>query len=176
MIVRPDLLDRVTLQLLAPRRRDRCKRRGRRHRCGLGFGSLRKIADAPTTNVKLGLQPDRVLGVIRRKDFVDAITRHEFIGADPRHQGRAIDRPVGGLGRLTPRRSPRRHRARRPDDPPQPRHRHQRSKLSRLGAQAGGRHCAHQRDFDDRTRDPTGQGSDTRNIRWCSSPREVMTS
>jgi hypothetical protein len=27
-------------------------------------------------------------------DFVDAITRHEFPGADPRHQGGAIDRPT----------------------------------------------------------------------------------
>lgn len=44
--------------------------------------------------VKLGLQPDGLAGVVRRNNFVDAITRHEFPGADPRHQGRAIDRPT----------------------------------------------------------------------------------
>jgi serine/threonine protein kinase len=44
--------------------------------------------------VKLGLQPDGLMGVVRRNNFVDAITRHEFPGADPRHQGRAIDRPT----------------------------------------------------------------------------------
>lgn len=45
-------------------------------------------------DVKLGLQPDGLFGVVRRNNFVDAITRHEFPGADARHQGRAIDRPT----------------------------------------------------------------------------------
>jgi hypothetical protein len=44
--------------------------------------------------VKLGLQPEGLLGVVNRKGFVDAITRHAFPGADPRHHGRAIDRPT----------------------------------------------------------------------------------
>lgn len=45
-------------------------------------------------DVKLGLQPDGLIGVVRRNNFVDAVTRHEFPGADPRLQGRAIDRPT----------------------------------------------------------------------------------
>src|SRR5262249_692581 len=31
------------------------------------------------------------LGVLRREDFATAITKHEFRGADPRHQGQRID-------------------------------------------------------------------------------------
>ncbi len=42
--------------------------------------------------VKLGLQPDGLIGVVRRNNFVDAITRHEFPGADPNR--RPIDRPT----------------------------------------------------------------------------------
>ena len=42
-------------------------------------------------DVKLGLQPEGLLGVVRRNNFVDALTRHEFPGADPRHHGR-VDR------------------------------------------------------------------------------------
>jgi serine/threonine protein kinase len=42
--------------------------------------------------VKLGLAPEGLLGVVRRDNFAEAITRHQFPGADPRHQGRAIDR------------------------------------------------------------------------------------
>ncbi len=45
-------------------------------------------------DVKLGLTPDGILGVIRRDDFAAAITRHDFRGADPRHQGRAINEPT----------------------------------------------------------------------------------
>lgn len=45
-------------------------------------------------NVKLGLQSDGLIGVVRRDNFAAAITRHEFPGADPRLQGRAIDRPA----------------------------------------------------------------------------------
>ncbi len=44
--------------------------------------------------VKLGLQPDGLLGVVRRNNLVEAVTRHEFPGADPRHRGRPIDRPT----------------------------------------------------------------------------------
>jgi serine/threonine protein kinase len=42
-------------------------------------------------DVKLGLTPDGILGVLRREDFTAAITRHEFRGAAPRHQGHRID-------------------------------------------------------------------------------------
>ncbi|MBA3458494.1 MAG: protein kinase, partial [Deltaproteobacteria bacterium] len=45
-------------------------------------------------DVKLAFQPDGRIGVVNRKTFVDAVTRHEFPGADPRHQGRSIDRPT----------------------------------------------------------------------------------
>lgn len=56
-------------------------------------------------DVRLGLTPDGILGVLRREDFVAAITRHEFRGADPRHQGQRIDTPtkkavVKALGEL----------------------------------------------------------------------------
>jgi hypothetical protein len=35
-------------------------------------------------DVKLGLTPDGILGVLRHEDFIAAITKHEFRGADPR--------------------------------------------------------------------------------------------
>jgi serine/threonine protein kinase len=44
--------------------------------------------------VKLNLEPEGKIGVVRRNDFCDAITRHQFPGADPRLQGRPIDRPT----------------------------------------------------------------------------------
>lgn len=45
-------------------------------------------------DVKLGLEREALAGVVRRDNFVSAITRHEFPGADARYQGRPIDRPT----------------------------------------------------------------------------------
>ncbi|MCX5743172.1 MAG: protein kinase [Proteobacteria bacterium] len=45
-------------------------------------------------DVRLGLEPDGLIGVVRRNNFVDAITRHDFVGAEPNQKGRAIDRPT----------------------------------------------------------------------------------
>ncbi len=45
-------------------------------------------------DVKLGLTKEGIVGVVRRDNFASAITRHEFPGADPRHQGRRIDAPT----------------------------------------------------------------------------------
>lgn len=42
--------------------------------------------------VALSLEPDGLFGVVRRRNFVEAVTRHEFPGADPRFQGKPIER------------------------------------------------------------------------------------
>lgn len=47
-----------------------------------------------TSDPALSLSPDGVLGVLRRDDLVPAITRHQYRGADPRLQGRAINTPT----------------------------------------------------------------------------------
>jgi serine/threonine protein kinase len=44
--------------------------------------------------VKIRLEADGRIGVVKRDEFARAITRHEFPGADPQHRGRAIDRPT----------------------------------------------------------------------------------
>jgi serine/threonine protein kinase len=45
-------------------------------------------------NVKLGLTREGLIGVVRRDNFADAITHHEFPGADPRHRGHPINAPT----------------------------------------------------------------------------------
>jgi serine/threonine protein kinase len=45
-------------------------------------------------DVKLGLTRDGLIGVVRRDNFANAIVRHEYPGADPRHQGNAINAPT----------------------------------------------------------------------------------
>lgn len=45
-------------------------------------------------DVKLGLTREGLTGVVRRDNFANAITRHEFPGADPRHQGNPINAPT----------------------------------------------------------------------------------
>lgn len=45
-------------------------------------------------DVKLGLAPEGLIGVVRRDNFCDAITKHVYPGADPRFHGRTIDRPT----------------------------------------------------------------------------------
>ncbi len=45
-------------------------------------------------HVKMNLAPDGAIGVIKRDGFLSAIMHHHFRGADPRHQGRAINTPT----------------------------------------------------------------------------------
>jgi serine/threonine protein kinase len=42
-------------------------------------------------HIELALQPDGLVGVVRRDNFASAITRHVFPGASPRSQGQRID-------------------------------------------------------------------------------------
>ncbi len=44
--------------------------------------------------VEIALSPDGLIGVVGRSGFANAITHHDFPGADSRHQGRPIDRPT----------------------------------------------------------------------------------
>jgi serine/threonine protein kinase len=45
-------------------------------------------------SVQVGLDPTGAIGVVQRAGFAGAITNHVFPGADPRLQGRPIDRPA----------------------------------------------------------------------------------
>lgn len=44
--------------------------------------------------VLLALQPDGLVGVVRRDNFASAIARYAFPGASPSHQGKRIDTPT----------------------------------------------------------------------------------